>query len=153
MLRAVRLDAAHRYLDAALDFLDRGEPRLVAIGGLSGTGKSTLAAALAPKLGSAPGARWLRSDVLRKRLHGIAPERRLPPSAYTAERSQHVYQELLARARQTLMNGRSVVMDAVFAREGERRTVGKLAREAGVEFTGLWLDAPPACCANALRIG
>ncbi len=57
------------------------------IGGLPGTGKSTLARALAPELGAAPGALVLRSDEIRKRRHGVAPEQRLPADAY-AERRQ-----------------------------------------------------------------
>ena len=75
---------ARRYLDLAVRLLRTRPGRLVAIGGLSGSGKSTLAAALAPGID----ARVLRSDVIRKRLFGVAPETRLPASAYTAEVSQ-----------------------------------------------------------------
>ena len=71
---------ARRYLELAAQFLRPRSCRLIAIGGLSGTGKSTLAAALAPCLG----ARVLRSDVIRKRLFGVAPETQLPASAYTS---------------------------------------------------------------------
>ena len=127
---------------AALAFLEPQEARLVAVGGLSGTGKSTLAAALAARTGGTPGARWLRSDVLRKRLHGVAPETRLPAAAYAAEASGAVYAELLATARRMLKDGRSVVVDAVFARESERQALAAVAREVGVDFTGLWLAAP-----------
>ena len=70
---------ARSYLDLCARLLRPRSCRLVAIGGLSGTGKSTLAAALAPSLG----ARVLRSDVIRKRLFDVAPETRLPASAYT----------------------------------------------------------------------
>ena len=71
---------ARRYLDLSARFLRPRSPcRLIAIGGLSGTGKSTLAAALAPSLG----ARVLRSDVVRKQLFKVPPETRLPTSAYT----------------------------------------------------------------------
>ena len=69
---------ARSYLDLSAIMLRPRSCRLVAIGGLSGTGKSTLAAALAPSLE----ARVLRSDVIRKRLFGFAPETRLPASAY-----------------------------------------------------------------------
>ena len=79
---------ARGYLDLAAQFLRPRSCRLVAIGGLSGSGKSTLAAALAPSLG----ARVLRSDVIRKHLFGVAPETRLPASAYTSEVSRRVYE-------------------------------------------------------------
>src|SRR3546814_6815748 len=65
---------ALHYLALADDLLAPVSPRLVAIGGLSGTGKSTIAKLVAPCLGRAPGARILRSDVLRKRLAGVPPE-------------------------------------------------------------------------------
>jgi uncharacterized protein len=75
---------ARSYLDLSGLLLRLRSCRLVAIGGLSGTGKSTLAAALAPSLG----ARVLRSDVIRKRLFGVTPKTRLPASAYTSKVSR-----------------------------------------------------------------
>src|SRR5208337_3860350 len=59
------------YLAAARTYLDPVTPVVIAIGGLQGTGKSTLARALAPEIGPAPGALVLRSDETRKRLHGL----------------------------------------------------------------------------------
>ena len=75
---------AAAYLDLALSYAKPSQPRLIAIGGLSGTGKSSVAKALAPKLGPAPGAVVLRSDVLRKQLAGVGEQERLPSSSYTA---------------------------------------------------------------------
>ena len=77
-------------------------PRLVAIGGLSGTGKSTLARRLAAELGRAPGARVLRSDVLRKLHFGFAPEEQLPPEAYAGDFTAQVYRELRRKAAAAL---------------------------------------------------
>jgi aminoglycoside phosphotransferase family enzyme/predicted kinase len=125
-------------------------PRLLAIGGLSGSGKSTLAAALAPAIGQAPGARLLRSDVLRKRHFGCAPEEKLPPEAYAAHINDIVYERLLAETRVVLTAGYSVILDAVAARPGERDAFAALARAAGVPFAGLWLQADPARLAARL---
>ena len=141
--RAQKSEAARAYLAAALGFLQRPAPRMIAIGGLSGTGKSTLAAGLAPLAGSAPGARWLRSDVLRKRLAGVLPEASLPADAYTRARSRAVYDTLIEEARRTLASGMDVVVDAVFADSAERRAVADAAAACGAPFTGLWLEAPP----------
>ncbi len=92
--------AAREYLDLALRFLAPETPRLVAIGGVSGTGKSTLARRLAPALGAAPGAVLLRSDVIRKRLFGVEPTERLGEEAYTEAVSDRVYEALdFARGR------------------------------------------------------
>jgi aminoglycoside phosphotransferase family enzyme/predicted kinase len=137
-------DFAHRAL--------RPEPcRLIAIGGVSGTGKSTLAAALAPELGVRPGARVLRSDVTRKLLFDVDPETRLPASAYKKEISQRVYDTLRRKAAMGLAAGCSVIIDAVALRPQERRAFAEVARVAGVPFLGLWLEAPAATMAS--RIG
>lgn len=140
--RNAKIVAARDYLGAALAFLDRPPPRLIAIGGLSGTGKSTLAGHLAPVVGAAPGARWLRTDVLRKRLFGVSPEDRLPAEAYTKARNGAVYDKLLELARLTLAAGMSVVVDGVFADPAERNAVRELATATQTPFTGLWLEAP-----------
>jgi aminoglycoside phosphotransferase family enzyme/predicted kinase len=141
--RARKLAAARSYLEAALAFLETRPPRLVAVGGLSGSGKSTLAGLLAPQIGGAPGARWLRSDVIRKLLAGEAPETRLPAEAYTPERNAEVYGKLLADCRSVLAAGHAVIVDGVFARPGEREQLSTIARETGAGFTGIWLEAPP----------
>ena len=133
---------ATRYLAAAAAYLQPTPPVVVAIGGLPGTGKSTLARALAPELGNAPGALVLRSDEIRKRLHAAAPEERLPQSAYSDDASEAVFTELAALAREAAAGGHAVIVDATFIDMGPRKLVETAAREAGVAFVGLWLEAP-----------
>ncbi|MGO7442974.1 AAA family ATPase, partial [Rhizobium ruizarguesonis] len=81
--------------------------RLVAVGGLSGSGKTTLAEVLAPRIGLAPGARIIESDRIRKAMHGVPAETRLPQAAYRPEVSEKVYQEMVWRARLILAEGGS----------------------------------------------
>ncbi len=133
---------AASYLGAALAYLRPPPPVIVAVGGLQGTGKSTLARALAPELGAAPGALVLRSDEIRKRLHGAAPEQRLPPSAYTEAASAAVFAALAEAARKTASGGHAAVADATFVDPAHQRAIAAAARDAGVAFVGLWLDAP-----------
>ncbi len=116
----------------------RPPPRLVAVGGLQGTGKSWLARRIAPALGAAPGALVLRSDETRKRRAGVAPETRLPEAAYTPAENAAVLTDLLALARTALAGGHSVILDAVFQREAERCALPALHPD----FAGLWLTAP-----------
>ena len=130
------------YFDLARQFLEPAPPRLIAVGGLSGTGKSTLAGALAPYLGAAPGALWLRSDVERKLMFNVGIEERLREAAYEPEVSQRIYETLNERAKVALAAGQSVILDAVFSKECERRAASRIARETEVPFTGLWLCAP-----------
>jgi uncharacterized protein len=117
--------------------------RLVAIGGFSGTGKTTLAAALAPTFGAALGALHVRTDLERKWLAGVGELDRLPEAAYTPDAAAAVYARVTDRARLALMAGHSVIVDGVFARSNERSALAQLAEDAGVVFQGLWLDATP----------
>lgn len=142
---------ARRYLDLAHQFLEPRPARLIAIGGLSGTGKSTLAAGLAPKIGPRPGARVLRSDVTRKLMLGVDPETPLPATAYTREISCHVYDLLRQKAAAGLAAGYSAIVDAVSLRPAERRSFAEVARAAGVPFTGLWLEGSAETLTDRVR--
>ena len=133
---------ARDYLDLACDVLEPQPPSLIAIGGLSGSGKSSLAQVLAPLIGRAPGAVILRSDVTRKRLFGVAPETSLDASAYTTLQSERVYRHQLESAAAALAAGHSAIVDAVFARGEERAAIEAVAQGAGARAHCLWLDAP-----------
>ena len=124
------------YLQAALDYLRPAPGCVVAIGGLPGTGKSTLARALSPGLGGAPGALIVRSDEIRKRLHGAAPEQRLGRDAYTAEANARTDAALLDAVRAAAPHG--VIADATFLSPALREAVAA----CGAPFTGIWLEAP-----------
>lgn len=141
MARHLREEAS-TYFAQARNYLAPAPARLVALGGLSGTGKSTLAARLAPCLGSAPGAVWLRSDSLRKVLLGKPLDAPLGKESYAADVTERVYSELCARAERSLTAGRGVLIDAVHGRPAERDALEALAARLGVPFQGLWLDAP-----------
>jgi aminoglycoside phosphotransferase family enzyme/predicted kinase len=134
-------DEARRYLADAGDLLKLRPPCLIAVGGLSGTGKSTVAYGLAPELGSVPGARVLRSDVIRKRMFGLALTDRLPSSAYAGAVGERVFQRIREEAAAALAAGRSVIADAVYARPAERDAIAAVAHGAQVPFVGLWLEA------------
>ena len=133
---------ARAYQKAALAFLQPTPPRLLAIGGLSGSGKTTLALKMAPEIGRSPGAVVVRSDVERKRQAGVVLEEHMPAGSYSPQASARVYAAVLARAERILRAGHSVVLDAVFAREDERRAAEALAVQVGVPFEGIWLDVP-----------
>lgn len=138
------INMAAGYLRQAADGLKPHPLRLVAVGGYSGTGKTTVAAALAPELTPLPGALHLRTDVERKLMAGVALDERLPPQSYTRQASDEVYAVVLAKARAALVAGWPVVVDAAFLDAAERDAVEALAGECGAVFTGLWLEADEA---------
>jgi uncharacterized protein len=135
---------AHRYFDCAVYFLVAAPPRLVAVGGLSGVGKSALTGVLAPEIGRAPGALWLRSDVEPKAMFGVDETVHLPASAYASDVTRDIYERLIVKTRTALRAGQSVLVDATFAAAAERSAVAAVATEADVAFVGLFLDAPLA---------
>ena len=134
-------EEARAYFARAEAYLDPPPPRLVAIGGLSGTGKSHLARKLAPFLGAAPGAVVLRTDVIRKFLMGVPPETRLPPAAYAESVTEKVYGALYDQAGQVVRAGHAVIVDAVSALPAQRKALADLAARLDVPFDGLWLEA------------
>ena len=132
---------ARRYFAAAESFVEPSAPRLIAVGGLSGSGKTTVSAEIAPLIGRPPGAIHFRSDIERKLQAGVGETERLPPDSYTQEASDAVYAALRSKAGAALGAGYSVVVDAVHARPCERDAIEAVAAAAGAPFTGLWLDA------------
>jgi aminoglycoside phosphotransferase family enzyme/predicted kinase len=134
---------AQNYFEVALGFLTPAPPRLIAIGGLSGTGKSTLGRSLCPALQPAPGAIHIRSDIERKTLFRAVETDRLGPDCYTEEASRQVYDAMFTRADEALAAGYSVVLDAVFSTERERAGAERIAAGQHVPFQGVWLEAAP----------
>ena len=138
-------DEPRRYLALAIRFLDPPPPILLAIGGGSGTGKTTLARALAPDLpGPAPGAVILRSDVFRKALFGRSPTDRLPPEAYAPDVSTRVFATIAGHAATCLAAGHSVIADAVYGHPAQRAAIAAVAAAQRVPFCGIWLETPLA---------
>ena len=137
-------ERARRYFELARHAIAPPPPLLVATAGYSGTGKSALARALAPQLAPLPGAMVLRSDAERKALFGKDEDEKLPPAAYTAGVTAQVYAAIADKARRAAAAGHSAILDAVFARPGERTLAEASAAELGVAFHGFFLEAPLA---------
>jgi aminoglycoside phosphotransferase family enzyme/predicted kinase len=136
------LDLSRAYVEAAIAHLSPAAPVLAAVGGFSGTGKSTFARAVAPALGRAPGAVVLRTDEARKRLAGAGPVDRLAPETYTPAFYARVYDTVFETAAALLKAGQAVVLDATFTEPSLRARAEALAAACGVPFHGAWLEAP-----------
>jgi hypothetical protein len=137
-------EIAAKYLASAAAYLAPNPRIVIAIGGLPGTGKSTLARALAPSLGAAPGALILRSDEIRKRQHGVSPEQRLPDSAYTEAATDLVFTTLTRDLAIVASGHHACIADAAFLRPAQRAAAQHAAMNTGAPFLGLWLTAPLA---------
>jgi len=139
------LDEARRYLALARDIAHPPTPQLVITHGLSGSGKTW---ASSRWLAAEPTGRAirLRSDVERKRLHGLsalaASGSGLNTGLYSPQVHGDTYASLLARARRLLAEGWTVLVDAAFLRAGERAAFAALAEEQHVPFHLLACEAP-----------
>ena len=137
------MDKAQMYLEAARRFLDVIPAQMTAIGGLSGSGKSTRARELAPRRGRAPGAIILRSDEIRKRLWACPEYEALPKEAYAPDENHRVYAEMLGLAQTVSATGQSIVLDATFREPQWRDRTEIIARQASLDFSGIWLNVDP----------
>lgn len=126
-------DEAALYHRLGLQLLDLPHPVFLAIGGLSGCGKSSIARLVAPSLPGPCGARILRTDVIRK---SAGPDASLIDYSLDARRA--IYRRLAKAAEETLACGASVIADATFA---DRRNRDQLAAAFAGRFTGIWLRA------------
>jgi aminoglycoside phosphotransferase family enzyme/predicted kinase len=133
--------SARAYFRLAMRLITPLPPQLIAVGGLSGTGKSVLARMLAADIKPPPGAVVLRSDILRKALFDYPETEKLPDHAYTAAVTRRVYAVLGERALRVLQAGHSAIVDAVFAKPDERANLATIAADAGMSFRGLFLTA------------
>lgn len=133
--KAISRTSARRYFELACRFASDDRPPLLMITcGLSGTGKTAVAHALADRLDLAV----VSSDVVRKELVGLAAterqHERYGGGIYSARVTQQTYAAMLRRARELLNDSQSVILDATFLRRELRARAAGLASDAGAYF-------------------
>jgi hypothetical protein len=136
------VEAYRRYAKLARTCSDGARPVLIVMHGLSGSGKSSVAAALVPALGAVR----IRSDVERKRLLGLAPLAAsgsgLESGLYAADMTQATYAHLAAAAQAVAAAGYTAIVDAAFLKRSQRAGLVKVASSLGVPVTAIDAHAP-----------
>ena len=139
---------AKEYFKLALRYT---KPYLIAVGGIIGTGKSTLAMGLAEKLG----AFLLRSDIVRKKLAKVPlydhSGSEFNKSIYSKVFTQKTYQALFSSAVQALGQGQNVVLDASFSKKHFRKQLVRLAQRNNVDFLFIETSAPDKIILKQLK--
>lgn len=139
-------------LETCRAHLESARVRLVLVGGLPGTGKSTVAAALSDELG------WpvIRSDVVRKELAGVAPGAGAPAAVgegiYAPAMTSQTYEAMISQARTMLNFGESVILDASWTSEGERSLAADMAEAALADLIAVQCACPAEIAAERMEI-
>ena len=127
-------------------YLPRSRRRafVMACGGLSGSGKSRVAREIAPELTYPLSAIVIRDDIVRKQLAGTDFNDTLGEDYYTPEKERLVYREMRRQAKQAILAGYPVILDALFYDPNQRKKAEDLAKRLKVHFEGFWMEAPLA---------
>jgi predicted kinase len=125
-------------LKIADDFLDRPAGTVVALGGLSGTGKSALGRLLSERCAGIQ----IRSDVVRKSLLGLSLNEKAGPQAYSQDVSERIYEHLCSLVEAVAAAGYNVIVDATFRKEAEREQLQQRIEQRGLRFYGIWCEVP-----------
>lgn len=135
-------EEGRRLLAITKEHLRAGAVTLTLVGGPPGSGKTTLATGLAERLGCS----YISSDQVRKELAGLSPDEDAAAASgegiYTPEWTQHTYAEVLTRAKRQLELGKSVILDASWARTGHRGQAAETAQHAEADMISLRCAAP-----------
>ena len=151
--RQASAERARRYFRLALQYTAAGSQQLVlVVMGRIASGKSTLAHALGAELG------WevYSSDYLRKKLAGFPLYERSSAAArkrlYSAAMTEKTYDRLLTSAESQLKQGRSVILDATFARREHRQLLADRFGKRGAVWRILEAQASNAAVRQRLRV-
>ncbi len=127
--RQAFFEGAMTYLDLATSATSETRPVMIAMTGLSGTGKSVVSMALARALG----AKIISTDDLRKRISGNdGPPAGWQTGRYAPAARATIYDVLFQKASELVLQGKPVILDATFLESASREAAASAARDADV---------------------
>jgi len=144
------MDACRSYLRLARQCLNQYRPALIITHGLPGSGKTTFSQLALQQMGAIR----IRSDVERKRLFGLGMlenSRATVGDIYSPEATRRTYARLLELAREILLAGYPVIVDAAFLKQDEREVFRELAQNMSVPFAIASLHAEDSKLRERIR--
>ncbi|MDI9246592.1 bifunctional aminoglycoside phosphotransferase/ATP-binding protein [Marinobacter sp. CHS3-4] len=136
------MQSYRNYAQLAEDYSSFPNPYLLAMTGLSASGKSVISGNMAAELGLIR----LRSDIERKRLHGLGPlessKSDIGEKLYTEEANHRTYEHLASLAKDLLLGGLPVIVDAACLKQWERDLLTDVAENLGLPFALIHCEAP-----------
>lgn len=148
------MQTAQHYVHLAQHYTQaKPQQHLVLLQGVSGSGKSHFSEQLLTQVDAI----ILSSDRVRKQLHGISPLHRVTEAEkkqlYSASMNQKVYQTLLEQAKQILLLGFNVIIDATFLRHKHRTPFYDLCKclSLNIAYGVIYLDAPKALASLSIE--
>lgn len=139
-----------RYFRLATIYASKPPEGIILLAGVSGSGKSYLSKAMS----SLWGLKWLRSDVVRKELHGLSGQKAAAPfgkGIYSRDKTQKTYQILAEQAAAAVASGGSVIVDASSLKVVDRGLIYEVAKSSGVSVNLLVCRAPWSVLVENLR--
>ncbi|MDH5343683.1 MAG: AAA family ATPase [Betaproteobacteria bacterium] len=145
------MNECRRYLDLAQQFSRPPPPALIITHGLSGSGKSQVAAEVMQQLGAIR----IRSDIERKRMHGLPSsadtDSGVAAGIYSAGATRQLYHQLADLARKILDAGQTVIVDATFLQRRQRDLLRKVASACAVPFLIVSVTASKEILCDRIR--
>ncbi len=126
------------YYKQAWEYTQPTQGKLILMSGLSGSGKSTVAKAIARKTGAIQ----IRSDAVRKHLAGIALDAKGSDEIYSSEMSQKTYDRLLELGILLVKVGFTVILDAKYDLISSREPVITAAKANQIPLQIINCTAP-----------
>ncbi|HEV8371460.1 MAG TPA: AAA family ATPase, partial [Pyrinomonadaceae bacterium] len=139
--REVAASRARNYFDLARRYAATlTKPTVIAVAGLSGTGKTAVARSIAEELGL----RVVSSDAVRKSLFRSGKQSSgYEEGIYVAEASRITYQKLMEQGGECFNQSKGVILDATFQRAKDRSLAQEMAAASGAKWRFIECQAPP----------
>jgi len=146
-VKAIAQTEAAAYYQLAWEYTQPKQGKLMIMSGVSGSGKSTTAKAIA----AAQDTIYLRSDAIRKQIAGLDLMQRGGDEIYTPEMTAQTYTRLAELGTLLTSKGFNVILDAKYDRVSLRSQAIAAAQSQNIPVEIIYCNAPEEVLQQRLR--